>query len=156
MDLTIVARDGLVGRDCDLRDLVRSCPSPLPVRFRDGQSCSLGALAKTRNIQLTLEPYRFELCGSNYIESFFNKYCKHVFMVFFLKIFYLSLERRKRRKTGRETSVCKRYINQLSLACPRLGTRPTTQAHALTGNHTDSLSVHRTVLNPLSHIQNIC
>ena len=39
----------------------------------------------------------------------------------------------------------------LSLTYPLLGTWPTTQAHALTGNRTGNPLVHRLVLNPLSH-----
>ena len=39
----------------------------------------------------------------------------------------------------------------LPLARPLLGTWPTTQACALTGNQTGDLWVHRLVLNPLSH-----
>ena len=44
-----------------------------------------------------------------------------------------------------------RDINQLPLTPPQLGTWPTTQACALTGNQTSNLLVHRPVLNPLSH-----
>ena len=47
------------------------------------------------------------------------------------------------RKRGRETSMCKRNINLLPLARPQLGTWPTTQACALTGNRTSGLSVCR-------------
>ena len=39
----------------------------------------------------------------------------------------------------------------LPLVCPLLGTWPTTQACALTGNGTSDPSVHRPALNPLSH-----
>ena len=55
------------------------------------------------------------------------------------------------RKGGRETSMRDRNIDQLPLACPQLGTWPTTQACALTGNRNGDLSVHRLALNPLSH-----
>ena len=44
-----------------------------------------------------------------------------------------------------------RYINWLPLTRPQPGTWPATQACALTGNQTSDLSVHRLVLNPLSH-----
>ena len=44
-----------------------------------------------------------------------------------------------------------RYINHLPLSHPQLGTWPTTQACALTGNQTGNLSVQRLALNPLSH-----
>ena len=48
---------------------------------------------------------------------------------------YLFLQRGKGgRKRGRETSMCKRNIDQLLLAHPHLGTWLTTQASTLTGN----------------------
>ena len=51
------------------------------------------------------------------------------------------------RERGRE-----RNMNVwLHLVHPLLGTRPTTQAHALTGNRTDDAFVHRPALSPLSH-----
>ena len=54
---------------------------------------------------------------------------------------------------GRETLMRERnIINWLPLAHPQLGTWPATQACALTGNRTGNLTVHRLVLNPLSHI----
>ena len=40
----------------------------------------------------------------------------------------------------------------LPLTHPQLGTWPTIQACALTGNRIDDLLVHRPALNPLSHI----
>ena len=55
------------------------------------------------------------------------------------------------RKSGRETSVCERNIDQLTPTQPQLGTWPTTQACALTGNQTSDLSVCRMMPNPLSH-----
>ena len=42
-------------------------------------------------------------------------------------------------------------MDQLALTCPQLGTWPTTQACALTGNRTRNLLVHRLVLGPLGH-----
>ena len=39
----------------------------------------------------------------------------------------------------------------MPLAHPQVGTWPTTQACALTGNRTCGLSVHRSAFNPLSH-----
>ena len=63
------------------------------------------------------------------------------------KRFYLFLERGE----GRETSVCERYRDQLSLLYPQLGTWPTTQACVLTGIRAGNLSFHRPALNPLSH-----
>ena len=72
--------------------------------------------------------------------------------LFFKDLIHLFLERGKGgRKRGREISVCERYIGQLPLACLQLGTWPTTKAHALTGNQTNDLLVHRPALNPLSH-----
>ena len=47
--------------------------------------------------------------------------------------------------------MCERNIRQLSLTCPQLGTWPAAQACALTGSRSSKLSVHRPVLNPLSH-----
>ena len=54
------------------------------------------------------------------------------------------------RKGGRETSMCKRYMDWLPLVRPLLGTWPATQACALTGNQTGDPLVHRPALNPLS------
>ena len=61
--------------------------------------------------------------------------------------FYLFLERGK----GREKESERNINVWLSLACPLLGTWPTTQACALTGNLTSNPLVHRPVVNPLSH-----
>ena len=47
--------------------------------------------------------------------------------------------------------MCERYTDPLPLTRPQVGTWPTTQACALTGNQTSDLSVHRPALNPLSH-----
>ena len=78
--------------------------------------------------------------------------CFLSFLRLYLFYFILLLERGKGGwKRGRETSMCKRYIDRLPLTCPQPGTRPATQACALTGNRTSDLSVHRLVLNPLSH-----
>ena len=52
---------------------------------------------------------------------------------------YLILERGEGEERGRETSMCDRYVDQLPLACPPLGTWPTSQACALTGNQTNNL-----------------
>ena len=66
---------------------------------------------------------------------------------FFLKILFIFEDR------GREgeTLVCERYIDRLPLSHPQMGTWPTTQPCALTGNRTGDLLVPRWVLNPLSH-----
>ena len=42
-------------------------------------------------------------------------------------------------------------IDCLLHTCPQLGTWPTTQAYALTGNGTSDFSIHRLALNLLSH-----
>ena len=60
----------------------------------------------------------------------------------FFDFIYLFLERRERNIDN---------INGLSLSHPQLGTWPATQACALTGNRTNSLSVFRLAFNPLSH-----
>ena len=63
----------------------------------------------------------------------------------FLKRFYLFLERGRERERERNLSVW------LPLVCPLLGTWPTTQACALTGNRTGEPLVLEPALNPLSH-----
>ena len=55
-----------------------------------------------------------------------------------------------RRKIERNINVW------LPLMCPLLGTWPTTQASALTGNRTGDPLVHRLALNPLSHTSQDC
>ena len=47
--------------------------------------------------------------------------------------------------------MCKRNINLLPLALPQLGSRPATQACALTGDLTSNLRICRLALSPLSH-----
>ena len=71
-----------------------------------------------------------------------------LFLFLFFKDFvYLFLEREEGKEKERE-----RKINVwLPLERPLLGTWPTTQACALTGNRTGHPLVHRLVLNPLSH-----
>ena len=67
--------------------------------------------------------------------------------VCFKDFIYLFLGRGEVREKQRE-----RNINVwLPLVFPQLGTWPTTQPWALTGNWTSDLSVHRSALNPLSH-----
>ena len=71
---------------------------------------------------------------------------------FLTGIIYLVLHWGKgRRKRGREILMCERYIDQLPLARPQLGTLPAIQACALTRNQTGDLSLDRPALNPLSH-----
>ena len=64
---------------------------------------------------------------------------------FFLKEFIYFLERTERREKERNMHVW------LPLTRPLLGTWPTMQACALTGNGTCDPLVHRPALNPLSH-----
>ena len=82
--------------------------------------------------------WTFFLIDLEYIHLI-RKYYYYFFKKYFI---YLFLER------WRETSMCKRNISQLLLSNPQLGTWPTTQACALTGNRTSDLSVHRLVLSP--------
>ena len=67
------------------------------------------------------------------------------FLKYFLKRFYLFIQRRREGQRERNINVW------LSFECPLLGTWPTTQACALTGNPTGHPLVHRPALNPLSH-----
>ena len=68
----------------------------------------------------------------------------------FKDLTYLVLERGEGKDKERERNICKRNINQLPLTHPKLGSRPTTHACALTGNQTSNLLVHRLALSPLS------
>ena len=52
---------------------------------------------------------------------------------------------------GREGERERNINVWLPLSCPLVGTRPATQAHALTGNGTGDPLVGRQALNPLSH-----
>ena len=71
---------------------------------------------------------------------------------FFFFRFYLFTFRERGREEDREGEKhCCVREKQLPLARPLLGTWPTTQAYALTGNRTSDLSVRRPALNPLSH-----
>ena len=70
------------------------------------------------------------------------------FLLFFLKIlFILFLERGERREKERDRNISV----WLSLMRPLLGTWPTTQACALTGNQTSDPLVCKLALNPLNH-----
>ena len=60
---------------------------------------------------------------------------------------YLFLERGEGREKEREKIISV----WLAFTCPLLGTRPTTQACALTGNRTGNPLVHRPAINPLSY-----
>ena len=55
------------------------------------------------------------------------------------------------RERGKEEDRVRNINVWLPLACPLLGTWPTTQACALTGNPTGDPLVHRPALNLLSH-----
>ena len=63
------------------------------------------------------------------------------------KILFIYSKRGEGQKEEREKNI----NVWLPLARPLLGIWPATQACALTGNRTGSLSVHRLALNPLSH-----
>ena len=82
-----------------------------------------------------------------------GKKCKFLFsflfiLFLFLDFIYLFLERGE----GRVKEKMENINVWLPLACPQLGTLPTTQACALTGNQTSDPLVYRLVLSPLSHI----
>ena len=71
------------------------------------------------------------------ISTFSLKKCLFKSFTYFFKDFiYLFLEREEGREKERERNidVYKRYIDQLPLAHPQLGTWPAAQACALTGN----------------------
>ena len=74
-----------------------------------------------------------------------------LYIVHFLKILFTFRE--KGREGGREED--KQCVRDTSISClphaPLLGTWSTTQACALAGNQTGDPSVHRPVLNPMSH-----
>ena len=72
------------------------------------------------------------------------------YFMFFKKDFIYCLEEGKEGR-DRETLMCERNINQVSLVHPQLGPWPSTQACALSGNRTGKLLVCRLMLNPLSH-----
>ena len=63
------------------------------------------------------------------------------FLLLLLDFIYFQKEGKGGRKRGRETLMCERYINQLPLTRPQLGTWPATQAFALTGSQTSDLSL---------------
>ena len=67
--------------------------------------------------------------------------------------FFSFFERQVKRegKRGRETLMRERNINWLPPYMPRPGSKPTTQAHALTWNQTGDLLVCGMMPNQLSH-----
>ena len=70
----------------------------------------------------------------------------HKFNIFFKKkvLYFIFTEGRREKEKERKINVW------LPLAHPLLGTWPTTQTWALTGNQTGDSLVHRSALNPLS------
>ena len=79
-----------------------------------------------------------------------GRQCLFIYMprnIFFKILFIFFLQRGEGREKERE-----RNINVwLPLPCPILGTWPTTQECALTGNRNNYPLVHRSTLNPLSY-----
>ena len=67
-----------------------------------------------------------------------------LFLSYFLKILFFT-------ERGREEERQRNIHVWLPLARPLLGTWPTTQARAPTGNRTGDPLVHSLVLHPLSH-----
>ena len=63
------------------------------------------------------------------------------FYILFLFFLLFLREGKGGRRRGRETSMCERDMDQLPLARPQPGTKPATQAHALTRNQTSELSL---------------
>ena len=80
-------------------------------------------------------------------KPFFSHTFTFFFFLFFF-IFYLFTFRERRKEGEREGENINVW---LPLERPQPGTRPTTQACALTGNQTHDPVVCRQVLNPLSH-----
>ena len=78
--------------------------------------------------------------------SFYFTFYFYLFYVLFLT-FYLFIFREQRRQGERESNISV----WSALTRPLLGTRPTAQTCALTGNRTGDPWVRRLVLNPLNH-----
>ena len=70
-----------------------------------------------------------------------------LYILFFLKILFIYFYRQEGREKERERKISV----WLPLPHPLLGTWSATQACVLTGNRSNNPSVHRPVLNPLSH-----
>ena len=107
---------------------------------------SLGDVSKmlVLCIGLTQNPIVYDLSKVVLIYFFIRK-TKRCFLICF-KFTYFYWDRKGGRKRGRETSMCNRYSNWLPLLHLQLGTRPTTQACALTSDP----SVRMPALNPLN------
>ena len=97
---------------------------------------------------LAIFVFSLEKCLFNFFAHFLNHIiCFSVVLLYFFEYFiYLFLEREGKEKER------ERNINVwLSLTRPLLGTWPTTQARALTGNQTSNPLVGKLALKPLSH-----
>ena len=93
----------------------------------------------------------FAVWGCWDLYQFLRTICYMYYLHIFKRIFLVYFSREGKVGTkGRETAMCKRYMNWLPLAHPQSGTGPTIQACALTRNKTSSPLVHRLALNPLS------
>ena len=79
--------------------------------------------------------------------SFWSTYTNQGFVLFLKDFISLFLEGGEKR----EKESTKNINVWLPLTCPALGTWPTTQACALTGNRTSNTLVLRSALNQLSH-----
>ena len=94
--------------------------------------------------------HKSELLGKLRILVIIMCQCRFTLIFLVFKRFYLLLRRRE----GSERNIYMwDHIDWLPLTQPQLqlGAWPTTQAGALTGNQTHKLSLHRQVLNSLSH-----
>ena len=83
-------------------------------------------------------------CKSWHVRNKYGTFKKY-FIYFFMEGKGAEREGKRRRKRGRETSMCGCFSHG-----PYWGTWPTTQACSLTGNQTGDPLVHRLVFNPLS------
>ena len=68
-----------------------------------------------------------------------------------LKKILFTFRERGREEQGERNISVQEIHDGLPFVYPQMGTWPTTQACALTGNQISDLSIHRPVLNPLSH-----
>ena len=127
----------------------------------------INSISITRKISTGQWWFKWSLMGERLITCFCLKYtsssffkdifteCKilgwEAFYFFFFKILFIFRERGKEGGRGKET----RCVRETSIGClshvPNQEAWPATKACSLTGNQTSDLSVHRLVLNPLSH-----